>query len=159
MHVFLSNESGEEFDYEIDSTDINRVTNLRYLGILFNENAIHIDIVVSKAYSMLGFMMRICSKFYDLLVLKSVYYSHVRSHLEYGSVVWYLAQVKKIESVQYKFSTYLFRKLRYYHYNMYSPYDFKIELLALETLETAVFVHATFSFLTFWLLLLLIFWQ
>ena len=65
--------------------------------------ASHIHFIVSKANSMLGFMIRICSEFCDPLVLKSVYYSHVRSHLEYGSVVWYPAQVvqvKKMESVQ-----------------------------------------------------------
>ena len=76
----------------IDNNTINRVNIIRDLGILFDQNmsfSSHIDVIVSKAFSMLGFMMRIFSKFYDPLVLKSVYYSHVRSHLEYGSVVWY----------------------------------------------------------------------
>ena len=44
--------------------------------------ACHIDFIVSKAYLMLGFEIRICSEFDDPLVLNSWYYSHVRSHLE-----------------------------------------------------------------------------
>ena len=100
----------------IDNNTFNRVTIIRDLGILFDQNmsfSSHIDVTVFKAFSMLGFMIRICPKFYDPLFLKNVYYSHVRSHLEYGFVVWYsvkVVQIQKTESVQTKFLIYLSQK-------------------------------------------------
>ena len=138
---FYRTRSPVEFDYMIDGNSINRVNMIRDLGILFDEKmsfASHIDYIVSKAYSMLGFMMRICSEFNDPLVFRSVYYSHVRSNLEYGSVVWYPVQVvqkSKIESVQKKFLIYLFKKFGYLYYVKFAPYDFKIKLMGLESLE------------------------
>ena len=70
------------------------MTELRDLGVYFDEKISfnkHIDIIVAKAYSMLGFMKRICYEFTDPLrvALKSVYFAYVRSHLEYGSVIWH----------------------------------------------------------------------
>ena len=37
---------------------------------------------------MLGFMIRLCDDFDAALVFKSLYSAHVRSHLEYATVVW-----------------------------------------------------------------------
>ena len=130
-----------KFDYMIDNIVVNRVTNISDLGIMFDQRmsfASYINFIVSKAYSMLGFTMRICSEFRDPLVLKSVYYSHIRSHLEYGSVVWYpvqVAQIQKLESVQKKFHMHMFKKFGWYHYVNFAPYDFKMELFGLESLE------------------------
>ena len=75
---------------------------------------------------MLGFVMRICSEFDDPLVFNSVYYSHVRSHLEYGSVVWFPNQddqKKKIECAQKKFLAYLFRKFGWFDLIQFAPYE------------------------------------
>ena len=64
---FYRRKSQLKFDYQLDNVAINLVINIRDLGILFDENmsfSSHIDLIVLKVYSMLGFMMRICSKFY-----------------------------------------------------------------------------------------------
>ena len=79
------------FCYEINGTVIRRVTKMRDLGVTFTENLSfnrHIDIVVAKAYSMLGFVKRMCRNFNNVDTLKSLYFAYVRSQLEYASVVW-----------------------------------------------------------------------
>jgi len=73
------------FNYSINSTPLDRVTEMRDLGIFFDERMSfnkHIDIIVGKAYSMLGLMKRICYEFTDPLALRSVYFAYVGSHLE-----------------------------------------------------------------------------
>ena len=71
MHVFLSKKNTSElFDYMIDGIVVNRVTSIRDLGVLFDQKMKffgHIDYFDFKAYSMLGFTLRICSEFKDLL--------------------------------------------------------------------------------------------
>lgn len=46
-----------------------------------------INTVIARAYSMLSFIMRICSNMDELYALKSVYVAFVRSRLEYASIV------------------------------------------------------------------------
>ena len=61
----------------------------------------HIDYIIAKAYFRLGFIMNICSDFNDPLVLKSLYFSYVRSHLEFASVLWFPNQQLHIDNYQY----------------------------------------------------------
>ena len=85
---------------EVNNLDLNvnkckcmsRVSEIHDLGVLYDEKITfvrYIDYTISKAYSMLGLMMGIRAEFDNPLALKSVYYSHVRSYLENGCVVWY----------------------------------------------------------------------
>jgi hypothetical protein len=48
----------------------------------------HVDVTVSKARQMLGFIMRVGRDFQDPYALKFLYVSLVRSKLEYASCVW-----------------------------------------------------------------------
>ena len=69
------------FFYKIDHTELERVSEVNDLGVLFNctlSYAPHIDIVISKAYSMLGFLMRICADINAAAVFISLYYAYVR---------------------------------------------------------------------------------
>ena len=97
-----------QFDYSFDVTLIERVFKIRDLGILYDEKitfARHIECIISKAYLMIGFMIRICSEFANPVALKSVYCSHIRSLLEFGCVVWYprhTVHIDRIESIQKK---------------------------------------------------------
>lgn len=62
---------------------------------------------------MLGFLKRICYEFRDLKALTRIYIAHVRSHLEYASVIWnpiYNVHCEKIESVQKQFVICALRK-------------------------------------------------
>lgn len=87
---------------------------------------------------MLGFLMRICYEFKNPLALTSLYYAHVRSHMEYAAVVWspnYAIHSKRIESIQKKFFAYIFKKFGWHRYIQYAPYTFKCSLLGIASLE------------------------
>ena len=73
----------------------------------------HVESIVAKAHSMLGFIKRNCKEFTNLKALTSVYSAHVRSHLEYASTVWFPGQIYRInsiESVQKKYVIYALRR-------------------------------------------------
>lgn len=104
------------FEYEVNGVTLESVTEFRDLGVTFTKNLCfnkHVDLIVAKAYSMLGFMKRICKDFNIAKALKSIFFAHVRSHLEYASVVWFPFHQKhsdKIESIQKKFLIYALRR-------------------------------------------------
>ena len=89
------------------------------LGVIFDEKLKfdhHIDSVVRKAYSMLGFIMRATTDFHDMSCIRFLYNSLVRSRLEYNTATWNPYQdtyIKKIERVQRKYTRILFYKLQY----------------------------------------------
>lgn len=69
--------------------------------------------VIAKAYSMLGFLKTICKDFKSVEALKSVFFAHVRSRLEYASNVWspyYQKDSDAIESIQKKCLIYALRR-------------------------------------------------
>lgn len=129
------------FNYSINDIFLERVDEIRDLGILFDEKITftkHIDSSVAKAFSMLGFVMRICAEFRNPVLLKCLYFAHVRTHLEYGLTVWfpyYDVHVVRIESIQKKFIWYVFCKFGWQEYVRFAPYIFKCRLLGLTSLE------------------------
>lgn len=102
--------------YLISNIALARVTKIRDLGVIINEKldfSEHIDYAIGKSYGMLGFVKRICAEFHDIDALKSVYTAHVRSHLEFASIVWspsYDIHINRIESIQKKFVMFALRK-------------------------------------------------
>jgi hypothetical protein len=77
----------------------------------FNE---HMNYILSKSFKMAGFIMRRCWEFHSAEVLKSLYYSLVRSHLEYCCIVWspyYKTHIKRIERVQVKYANFILYKI------------------------------------------------
>lgn len=129
------------FSYCINQTPLTRVSQIRDLGVLFDSDICfnnHVNAIVTKACSMLGFLFRLCSEFRNPNSLKALYCAHVRSHLEYCSVVWfpyYDTYSHKIESVQKKFLKFLFYRFGWYRLVKYAPYNFKCKLVHLESLE------------------------
>lgn len=113
---FFRIRSPVRFNYEIDGNRLKRVTEIQDLGVWLDEQLTfdrHVDFVTSKAYSMLGFVKRVCKQFTDIRALKSVYFAHVRAHLEYASVVWHpssLCYINRIESIQKSFLIYALRR-------------------------------------------------
>lgn len=105
------------YDYVIDNYSVTRVTSIRDLGILLNFNldfSIHINTFIKKAFKMLGFINRSTINFKNSFTFKTLYFSLVRSHLEFGSIVWsphYFSHISLIENVQYKFLKLLCFKL------------------------------------------------
>lgn len=104
------------FSYSINNALLTKVSKTRDLGVIFTDKlnfTEHIDYSIAKSYSMLGFVKRICSEFYNVNTLKCVYVAHVRTHLEFASIVWnpcYEVHVNRIESIQKKFVLFALRK-------------------------------------------------
>lgn len=129
------------FDYCIDGVPLTRVKEIRDLGVLLDERLTfnrHVDFVTSKSYSMLGFVKRICRNFKNVRALKSVYFAHVRSHLECASVVWHPHQfvhISRIESIQKKFLMYALRStVRRDQYHRLPPYLERCKSIGIEPL-------------------------
>lgn len=140
--------------YYIDSIELERVTHMRDLGVWFDEKlsfSRHIECKIAKAFSMLGFMKRICSEFTNVAAIRSIYCAHVRSHLEYASVVWspaYDVHKIRIESIQKQFLLYALRHKYARNPNFELPsYDSRCGEIELESLEfrretaEVLFVH------------------
>jgi hypothetical protein len=71
-----------------------------------------VDIMVAKAFAMLGFIRRLALEFRDPFNLKSLYKSLVRLKLEYARCVWnpfYDVRVDRVERVQRRFIRYALR--------------------------------------------------
>lgn len=127
--------------YKMAGIELRRLSEVLDLGVLFESNVSfnkHIDCVIAKAYSMLGFIKRICCKFVDPYTLVSIYNAHVRSHLEYASIVWYpnyVTHVGKLESIQKRFIRYALRRLQWRDPIVLPPYENRCRLLNIETLS------------------------
>lgn len=102
--------------YFLNSASLERVEVIRDLGVLFDYRCLfdqHIYQCKQKALMMLGFIKNTFD-FTDLNVLRILYFSLVRSHLEYCCIIWspfFQIYIAKIESVQRKFLRYIAFKL------------------------------------------------
>lgn len=110
---------------------MNRKTDVKDLGVNFNTKidfSTHIDIVTSKAYSLLGFMIRVCKDLDDIRAFKTIYCSSILPILEYCSPVWtpwYGTYIKRLESIQRNFIRFVYREvtgLTFVHYQDYLSY-------------------------------------
>ncbi len=116
-----------EFEYKIDSQIIDRVSHFTDLGVIIDRKLVfnaHIDKICLKANKMLGFLMRIGKEFKDISVLIQLFYTLVRSQLEYAIVVWQPSQqylINRIEQIQKKFLYYLYKKLGFLLYDSNIP--------------------------------------
>lgn len=107
------------FNYHLDGNELCRVTSIVDLGVLFDHKltfGLHLDKIILKANSLLGFIFRMTKEFVDIFSCVSLYTSLVRSHLEYAVVVWYPqyeVYIKRLESIQKRFTVFIYRKLGY----------------------------------------------
>ena len=116
-----------------------RVAIIKDLGIFLISNLnfnVHINFVINKARKVFGYVVRNCKSFHNTLVLKSLYFSLIRPHLEFAAIAlcpFNLANINKIEHVQLKFERYLCSKcnLDYsLHDYLYWCHNFGIPTLA-----------------------------
>jgi hypothetical protein len=124
-----------EFSYMLSGTVLDRVSSINDLGVIMDEkmkfsehidpnNCIRsdasyygsivlifdIDVMVGKAFSMLGFIRRLSFEFRDPYTLRFLHTSLVRPKLEYASCAWRPfcdVRVDKVERVQSRFIRYL----------------------------------------------------
>ena len=128
-------------EYFANNKKIDRCSFFKDLGVTFDNKitfSLHIDNIIAKSMSMLGFVKRMCRDFEDPYTLKALFCSFVRSHLEYASVVWcpnYGIHIKRIESVQRNFVRFALRKLPWVDNNALPSYENRCELIKLDTLQ------------------------
>ena len=128
------------FDYVLCGALLNRVESIRDLGVTFHYSLsfnLHIDNILNTANRLLGFIKRQCRDFTNVTAIIHLYYSLVRSALEYCSVVWspfYDVHIQRLESVQRKVANFIIFKLGIDRHS-YS-YDEQLSLLGMQTLET-----------------------
>lgn len=95
--------------YHINQEPLNEVSHTRDLGVILDSKLrfnLHIDNVATKAFKMLGFILRICKDFKNPITKITIFSCLVRSILEYCSTVWnphYSVYIKRLESVQKRF--------------------------------------------------------
>lgn len=137
--------------YFIARSILPRVELINDLGIVFDTKLRfnnHINFILAKAFKMAGFIMRRCTEFSNIEVLKSLYFSLVRSHLEYCCIVWspyYQTHIKRIERVQGKFVNFLLYKLGI-DKNQFSHQD-RLQMLNIDSLEMRrIFLTLMFGF-------------
>lgn len=83
--------------------------------------------------------------------LEILYYSHVRSHVEYCPVVWHLKYdiyVHKIESIKQRFLKFVFYRFEWYTLSKFASYEFKRKLVITwnnckidDTIQALYFIH------------------
>ena len=104
------------FNYNIDGTNLERVDSIRDLGVIFDSKMSfipHIDSLISKSRSRLGFIFRNTSAF-SIDTLRVLYVSLVKPILNYASSLWspfYRVHIDRIEAVQRRFLQYCGFKL------------------------------------------------
>lgn len=102
-----------EYPYRINTTLLTRCSTFKDLGIIFDSQFTfteHINHKVSEALKFFGFIVRNCRDFTEVNSLEILYYSYVRSKLEYGSLIWYPyynCHIESVERVQRRFLKYL----------------------------------------------------
>ncbi|GBO21125.1 hypothetical protein AVEN_271152-1 [Araneus ventricosus] len=102
--------------YKINDLVLSRCDSVTALGIIFDTKldfSQHINSMVSKAYHRFGFLKRKTKEFSSEIALKVLYYTHVRSSLEYCSIIWdpnYRNKIEIIERIQNNFLRYLLYK-------------------------------------------------
>lgn len=107
------------YDYSLDGIILKRVTSVKDLGILLNPTLSPLDHIVdvtSRAFSLLGFIIRTTRHFRSFEALLLLYRSLVLPILEYGSVIWspyQLGHIKMLGAVQSRFLRVLGVRLGY----------------------------------------------
>lgn len=129
------------WNYNIRGEQIDRVAVIKDLGVHLDTKLSfreHYSITIAKANRNLGFIFRISSEFRDPHCLRALYYSLVRSVLEYASVVWspYTGiWTSRIEAVQSRFIRYALRFLPWRDPATLPPYQNRCRLLGMDTLQ------------------------
>lgn len=139
--------------YSICGQLVPSVSSLRDLGVLCDRELnfrAHIDSIIRRANSMLGYVKRWSKEFSNPYVTKSLYVTFVRPILEYASQVWspyYETHSLRIEAVQRRFIRFALRGLDWVDSYNLPPYVDRLKLINLQSLEKRrevadiIFIH------------------
>lgn len=128
-------------EYSVGSYILEGVNSFVDLGVVLDQRLrfhLHIDSIINKALSILGFIKRWSKEFDDPYITKILFISLVRPSLEYACVVWspyYNVYIDRIESIQKKFLLFALRGLGWNQSESLPPYENRLKLIDLPTLE------------------------
>lgn len=134
---FSNKKSPLNHSYLLNNVQITQTNEIKDLGVLFDNKLKfdrHVDVVVRQASRNLGFLMRSTKGFSDPKCLKTLYYSLVRSRLEYASVIWNTSlstYSDRLERLQRRFTRYLSFALG----NPYTPYEERLRFYNMPSLK------------------------
>lgn len=105
--------SAINFNYKLNNTVIERSMTMKDLGITFDSKlsfGCHIEQIRTDALRMWGYILRNSKGFVNIQTYKILYYTYVRSKLEYGASVWqpiFNKYTTRLENIQRKFLKFL----------------------------------------------------
>lgn len=123
--------------YTFNGAFISKVNFIRDLGVIFDSKLTfepHYNHIVNTSFKMLGFIFRSLDNFRRIGTYTTLYYSYIRSIIEYCAPVWnpyYQNHIDSIERIQKKFTRMIFRKFHY----PYESYNMRLKRLELISLE------------------------
>lgn len=129
------------FNYCLGEHSLERVNQVCDLGVLLDTKLSyndHMTSIISRANRQLGFIFRVCKSFSDPYCFRSLYFSLVRSILEFSSIVWspaYSCWIDRIEAVQRRFVRYALAHLAWRDPINLPPYEERCKLINIETLS------------------------
>lgn len=103
--------------YTYSSVQLSRTDLIEDLGVLFDAKltfTMHMYKITESSLKLLGFMTRNCKSFTNVVALKCLYFSLIRSKLDYCAAVWhpyYNVHSLLLEGIQRKFLKFLAFKL------------------------------------------------
>lgn len=106
---FSKNKTDHVYVYNVGGHSLESVHCIRDLGVMFDRRLhfnTHIEHIVSRAYGMLGFLLRTAKPFKQIKTYHILYTALVRSHLEYAVAIWnpyYAIYSDMIERVQKRY--------------------------------------------------------
>lgn len=131
-----SNRKFQLFNYHINNTPLNRSSVVKDLGIIFDQKLTfiqHVNSIVLRASRSMGFICRSLKPFNNINTHKILYFTYVRSILEYGSQIWnpfYHIHTSVVENVQRKFT----RIICYKFHLPRGTYESRLNLLNMHSL-------------------------
>lgn len=102
-----------EYDYSVGATALTKPKAFRDLGVIFDSKLSftnHINAITSECSKSLGSIIRNSRDFMKINTLKLLYFSFVRSRVEYCSVIWspqYNVHIINLEKLQRRFLKYI----------------------------------------------------
>ena len=122
---------------------IPRANSVKDLGVHFDRTLkfdVHVEATVNKAFRSLGFLIRTSRSFRCISSVLHLYRALVAPQLEYACPIWspyYVKYIDAIESVQRRFTRFVFRK-----FNLsYCDYDSRCKWLKIMPLRRRRILH------------------
>lgn len=136
------------FNYTLDDVSLVRCTNIKDLGVIFDTKLSytdHLNAIVNAANKTLGFIVRNSTSFNNVTALKCIYFSLVRSKLEYCSLIWYphsQIHINSLERIQRRFLKFLTFRVDNYYPNRGYDHKLLLERFKIQPLHTRRILHS-----------------